>query len=205
MRIWRETIVRLTLTLLLCLALAGCGQRAVTPTADGPADEQAHAAACDMPALPLSLTVPQTDGAVNTLLEDGVLSGVFTTVNSCRTRDFRTSGSITVRIQAELSDDAPPADGKLALWILTDDGARYLQTVSFSCDGGAQGWTFDGLDAAAQYRLVFSYTESTARRMSGAFTVEGVTEEIIDDLPEENAVAVDAPPYEALPVEDGAE
>ena len=61
------------------------------------------------------------------------------------------------------------------------------------------------MDASAQYRLVFSYTESASRRMSGAFTVDGVTEEIIDELPGENAVAVDAPPAEPQPVEDAGE
>lgn len=190
----------------LCLLLGGCGQRAMTPVPEENAARQpAHAAACEEPVLPLALSAPQTDGAVNTLLENGVLSGVFTTVSSCRTRDFCTSGSLTVRIRAALNDDAPPADGKLALWLLTENGARYLQTVSFSCDGSAQGWTFDGLDTAAQYRLVLSYTESASRRMSGAFTVDGVTQEIIEELPEENAVAVDAPPESPQPVEDGGE
>ena len=206
MKIWRRTLACMLVALAPCLPLAGCGQRALTPVPEGRAARQpAHAAACEEPALPLALSTPQTDGAVNTLLENGVLAGVFTTVSSCRTRDFCTSGSITVRIQAALNDDAPPADGKLALWLLTENGARYLQTVSFSCDGSAQGWTFDGLDAAAQYRLVFSYTESASRRMSGAFTVDGVTQEIVEELPEENAVAVDAPPDAPQPVEDGAE
>ena len=208
MKICRGMPACLTALALLCLLLAGCGQRALTPVPEvsaGGARQPAHAAACEEPALPLALSTPQTDGAVNTLLEDGVLSGVFTTVSSCRTRDFCTAGSITVRIQAALNDDAPPADGNLALWLLTEDGARYLQTVSFACDGSAQGWTFDGLDASAQYRLVFSYTESASRRMSGAFTVDGVTQEIADELPEENAVAVDAPPAEPQPVEDGGD
>lgn len=206
MKICRGTPACPIVFMLLCLLLAGCGQRALTPVPEENTPRQpAHAAACEEPALPLALCLPQTDGAVNTFWEDGVLSGVFTTVSSCRTRDFRTSGSITVRIQAALNDDAPPADGKLALWLLTENGARYLQTVSFSCDGSAQGWTFDGLDAAAQYRLVFSYTESASRRMSGAFTVDGVTGEIIEELPGENAVAVDAPPAEPQPVEDGGE
>ncbi len=194
MRIWKGFFAGLTLLALLCLALTSCGQRAVTPAADdGPSRQPLHAVDCDAPVTPLSLTMPQTDGALNTVLEGGVLSGVFTTVSSCRTRDFRTNGSLTVRIQAALNDDAPPADGKLALWVLTADGARYLQTVSFACDGSAQGWTFDGLDTGAQYRFVFSYTESAARRMSGAFSVDGVTEEIIEALPEEDAVAADAP------------
>ena len=208
MRICRGMPACMIVFVLLCLLLAGCGQRALTPVPEGSAGaarQPAHATACEEPALPLALTAPQTDGAVNTLWENGVLSGVFTTVSSCRTRDFCTDGSITVRIQAALNDDAPPADGKLALWQLTENGARYLQTVSFSCDGSAQGWTFDGLDASGQYRLVFSYTESASRRMSGAFTVDGVTGEIIEELPEENAVAVDAPPAEPQPVEAGAE
>lgn len=195
MRIWKGISAGLALCALLALTLAGCGLRAVTPSADGaPGRQPLHAVDCEAPVTPLSLTPPQTDGALNTVLEGGVLSGVFTTVSSCRTRDFCTSGSITVRVQAALNDDAPPADGKLALWVLTADGARYLQTVAFACDGSAQGWTFDGLDAGAQYRLVFSYTESAARRMSGAFSVDGVTQEIIESLPEEEAVAVDAPP-----------
>ena len=78
---------------LLCLLLAGCGQRALTPVPEGSAGgarQSAHAAACEEPTLPLALTVPQTDGAVNTMWENGVLSGVFTTVSSCRTRDFCT-------------------------------------------------------------------------------------------------------------------
>lgn len=195
MRNWKGFSACLALFALFCLTLAGCGRRAGTPVADDvPGRQPLHAVDCEAPVTPLSLTPPQTDGALNTVLEGDVLSGVFTTVSSCRTRDFCTSGSLTVRVQAALNDDAPPADGKLALWVLTADGARYLQTVSFACDGRAQGWTFDGLDTGAQYRLVFSYTESAARRMSGAFSVGGVTQEIIEALPEEEAVAVDAPP-----------
>ncbi len=205
MRQCRGTPAYWTLCLALCLSLSGCGRQEQPP--ERGADEAAppaHAAACDAPVLPLALRAPQTDGAVNTVLEDGVLSGVFTTVSSCRTRNFCTEGSITVRVQAALNDDAPPADGKLALWLLTEDGARYLQTVSFACDGSAQGWTFRDLDAGAQYRLVFSYTESPARRMSGLFAVQGVTQEVPEDLPPESAVAVDAAPDAPPPVEQDA-
>lgn len=193
---------RLLAGVVLCAALSACG-RTAGHGASAASGEPLHAAACDALTLPASLTVPQTDGTLQTMLESDVLAGMFTTVNSCQTRGLRTADSITVRVQATLDDAAPPADAKLALWRLTENGAKYLETVSFACDGSAQSHTFSGLDPGAQYRLVFSYTESTARRMTGAFLIDGVRAEIADPLPEEGAVAVEGAPESAPPVESG--
>ena len=124
----------------------------------------------------------------------GVLSGAFTTVNSCRTRDLCTAGKITVRVRAELDAQTSRKDAKFALWKLADGRAEYLETVYFTCDGTVQSYTFTGLAAGARYRVVFSYTESGARRMSGAFNVEGVTAEIEEETQEEGAVAAGAQP-----------
>ena len=132
--------------------------------------------------------------AINTLLDAGVLSGAFTTVNSCRTRDLCTAGEITVRVRAELDAQTSRKDAKFALWKLADGRAEYLETVYFTCDGTVQSYTFTGLAAGARYRVVFSYTESGARRMSGAFNVEGVTAEIEEETQEEGAVAAGAQP-----------
>ena len=145
-------------------------------------------------ALPATLAAPQTDSTINTLLDAGVLSGAFTTVNSCRTRDLCTAGEITVRVRAELDAQTSRKDAKFALWKLADGRAEYLETVYFTCDGTVQSYTFTGLAAGARYRVVFSYTESGARRMSGAFNVEGVTAEIEEETQEEGAVAAGAQP-----------
>lgn len=56
------------------------------PGAAPRADACARPRAGDI-ALPATLAAPQTDSTINTLLDAGVLSGAFTTVNSCRTRD----------------------------------------------------------------------------------------------------------------------
>ena len=85
-------------------------------------------------------------------------------------------------------------DAKFALWKLADGRAEYLETVYFTCDGTVQSYTFTGLAAGARYRVVFSYTESGARRMSGAFNVEGVTAEIEEETQEEGAGAAGAQP-----------
>lgn len=182
----------LFVAVLLCMALAGCGQ--------APAQEQRAPRAGTVSAvggsidLPATLAAPQTDGTINTLLDSGVLSGAFTTVNSCRTRDLCTAGEITVRVRAELDAQTVHKDAKFALWKLADGRAEYLETVYFTCDGTVQSYAFTGLDASARYRVVFSYTESGARRMSGAFAVEGVTAEIEEETQEEGAAAADAQP-----------
>lgn len=86
-------------------------------------------------------------------------------------------------------------DAKFALWKLADGRAEYLETVYFTCDGTVQSYTFTGAGPqGARYRVVFSYTESGARRMSGAFNVEGVTAEIEEETQEEGAVAAGAQP-----------
>ena len=199
---------------LLCMALSGCGERPAqapramsaesgsglsqTESQNETAKTQhagaVRAAAGGEIALPATLAAPQTDGALNTLLDAGVLSGAFTTVNSCRTRDFCTAGGITVRVKAELDVQTDRADAKFALWKLADGRAQYLETVYFSCDGTVQSHSFTDLDAGARYRVVFSYTELGARRMSGVFTVEGVTAEIEEEIPQEGAVAAGAQP-----------
>ena len=160
---------------------------------DACADAVRAAAGGDI-ALPATLAAPQTDSTINTLLDAGVLSGAFTTVNSCRTRDLCTAGEITVRVRAELDAQTSRKDAKFALWKLADGRAEYLETVYFTCDGTVQSYTFTGLAAGARYRVVFSYTESGARRMSGAFNVEGVTAEIEEETQEEGAVAAGAQP-----------
>lgn len=86
--------------MLLCVALAGCGgaphesgegRFSQSETQDGtraaPRADAVRAAAGGDIALPATLAAPQTDSTINTLLDAGVLSGAFTTVNSCRTRD----------------------------------------------------------------------------------------------------------------------
>ena len=177
--------------MLLCVALAGCdgaphesgeGRFSQSETQDGtraaPRADAVRAAAGGDIALPATLAAPQTDSTINTLLDAGVLSGAFTTVNSCRTRDLCTAGEITVRVRAELDAQTSRKDAKFALWKLADGRAEYLETVYFTCDG----------------TVVFSYTESGARRMSGAFNVEGVTAEIEEETQEEGAVAAGAQP-----------
>ena len=193
--------------MLLCVALAGCGgaphesgegRFSQSETQDGtraaPRADAVRAAAGGDIALPATLAAPQTDSTINTLLDAGVLSGAFTTVNSCRTRDLCTAGEITVRVRAELDAQTSRKDAKFALWKLADGRAEYLETVYFTCDGTVQSYTFTGLAAGARYRVVFSYTESGARRMSGAFNVEGVTAEIEEETQEEGAVAAGAQP-----------
>ena len=193
--------------MLLCVALAGCdgalhesgeGRFSQSETQDGtraaPRADAVRAAAGGDIALPATLAAPQTDSTINTLLDAGVLSGAFTTVNSCRTRDLCTAGEITVRVRAELDAQTSRKDAKFALWKLADGRAEYLETVYFTCDGTVQSYTFTGLAAGARYRVVFSYTESGARRMSGAFNVAGVTAEIEEETQEEGAVAAGAQP-----------
>ena len=193
--------------MLLCVALAGCGgaphesgegRFSQSETQDGtraaPRADAVRAAAGGDIALPATLAAPQTDSTINTLLDAGVLSGAFTTVNSCRTRDLCTAGEITVRVRAELDAQTSRKDAKFALWKLADGRAEYLETVYFTCDSTVQSYTFTGLAAGARYRVVFSYTESGARRMSGAFNVEGVTAEIEEETQEEGAVAAGAQP-----------
>ena len=141
--------------MLLCVALAGCGGaphesgeavfRKVKPkmeTRAAPRADAVRAAAGGDIALPATLAAPQTDSTINTLLDAGVLSGAFTTVNSCRTRDLCTAGEITVRVRAELDAQTSRKDAKFALWKLADGRAEYLETVYFTCDGTVQSYTF---------------------------------------------------------------
>lgn len=167
---------------LMVSALTACAQDTVLVRSVSEETPAPHAVPCEAIALPQTLHRPMTDGAVRTQLNGDVLAGAFTAVNSCRTRGFYTAGSATVSFQATVEDDAPPADMQLALWRLSEDGtAQYQETVDFACDGAAQAHTFTGLEPDARYRLVFSYTESAARRMTGLFTVEGVTREVEDE------------------------
>lgn len=177
----------------LLFALTACAQDTVLVRSVSESEAAPHAAPCEAIVLPDTLRMPMTDGVVRTQLNGDVLSGAFTAVNSCRTHGFYTAGSATVSFQATVEDEAPPADARLALWRLSADGtAQYQETVAFACDGAAQAHTFTELEPGALYRLVLSYTESAARRMTGLFTVEGVTAEVEDEELGE-AVLVGAP------------
>ena len=115
--------------MLLCVALAGC---------DGALHESGEGRFSQSETQDGTLAAPQTDSTINTLLDAGVLSGAFTTVNSCRTRDLCTAGEITVRVRAELDAQTSRKDAKFALWKLADGRAEYLETVYFTCDGTVQ-------------------------------------------------------------------
>lgn len=166
----------------LLAALSACAGDTVLLRSVSQEDPTPHAVRCEAIALPDTLRAPLTDGAVHTQLNGDVLSGAFTAVNSCRTHGFSTNGSATVAFQATVDDDAPPADARLALWQISGDGvAQYRETVAFACDGAAQAHTFTGLTPGARYRLVLSYTESATRRMTGMFTIAGVTGEMAEE------------------------
>ncbi len=177
----------------LCLALCGCAGNTVMlrSVAQQGEENAARAQSCAAPVLPDALRAPATDGALNTLLCGEVLSGAFTAVNTCETPDFLTDGSVTVCVQAAPDDGGAPAEARAALWRATANGAEYLETAVFECDGAARAYTFTGLAAGQAYRLMISYTDSAARRMTGAFTVDGVTARLADDEADGEAVLVD--------------
>lgn len=178
----------------VCMILCACGGDTVLlrSVSQERRREVPHAEKCAALTLPDTLHAPMTDGVVNTALEDGVLAGAFTSVSACSTGEFGARGSVTARMRALPEGEGAAADVECALWRQTESGAQYLATVAFACDGGTWTHTFDGLSADGRYRLVFSCAGQTPQRMTGAFTVQGVTAQFPGDE-QEAAIAIDAP------------
>src|SRR5699024_1695379 len=108
------------------------------------------------------------------------LYGAFTLTNYNTTGYFTQNGSVTVTVQASLWTDGVDTqwtDAYFDLWKQGDGETQYVSTVHFVADDTAQSYTFSGLEAGASYRLSFGYSDVPRYKLSGKFSVTGITGE----------------------------
>lgn len=128
--------------------------------------------------LPEGLAAPEENGSTNTLLEAGQLSGCFTAVNYTATSYFTHSGSVTVTVSGESSQEGTQwTDAFISLWKQGENSTQYIESVHFTLDGSPYTCTFNGLDTAAQYRVTFTYNDVPRYKMTGEYAITGVVAE----------------------------
>ena len=163
-------LLALGLALALCLSLAACSSSSDTEEEEVTNTVQAQAGGSVT--LPEGFTVPEEAGRIATQASGDTLYGAFTLTNYNTTGYFTQNGSVTVTVQASLWTDA-----YFDLWKQGDGETQYVSTVHFVADDTAQSYTFSGLEAGASYRLSFGYSDVPRYKLSGKFSVTGITGE----------------------------
>ena len=173
-------LLALCLALALCLSLAACSSSSGGDGEDVAEDDQIKAEAGGSVSLPEGFTVPEEAGRIATQASGDTLYGAFTLTNYNTTGYFVQNGSVTVTVQASLWTDGVDTqwtDGYFALWKQGSGETQYVGTVHFVADDTPQSYTFSGLEAGASYRLSFGYSDVPRYKLSGKFSVSGITGE----------------------------
>ena len=171
-------LLALGLALALCLSLAACSSSSDTEEEEVTNTVQAQAGGSVT--LPEGFTVPEEAGRIATQASGDTLYGAFTLTNYNTTGYFTQNGSVTVTVQASLWTDGVDTqwtDAYFDLWKQGDGETQYVSTVHFVADDTAQSYTFSGLEAGASYRLSFGYSDVPRYKLSGKFSVTGITGE----------------------------
>lgn len=189
----KKTLNMRVLSLILCCAslfmLVSCGKEVEEDTSFTTPDLPEYsikATAGGSINLPAEFVMPTDAGRVAVGYTGSEMFGGFKYITSRGTEYFTTSGTITVTMNANLKKlvneeyvdvktDADYSSIAVALFKKDGDYTQYITTASFPADDTTYQATFSGLDAAGEYRLMFSYTDYPRVRATGTFTATGVT------------------------------
>ncbi len=182
-----KKIAAIFLTAALALSLAACSSGEDSSEAESGTD-QINAAQGGSIALPEGLVAPENANTMVTQFQGGQLSGAFSLINYKATGYFTHGGSVTVTVRAESSQEGTQwTDAYISLWKKGDNTTEFVETAHFQLDGSEYTYTFADLDAAAEYRVTFTYNDVPSYKMSGAFAITGVTMEDTAGEPEDGA------------------
>lgn len=179
-------LLALCLALALCLSLAACSSSSGGDGEDVAEDDQIKAEAGGSVSLPEGFTVPEEAGRIATQASGDTLYGAFTLTNYNTTGYFVQNGSVTVTVQASLWTDGVDTqwtDAYFDLWKQGSGETQYVGTVHFVADDTPQSYTFSGLEAGASYRLSFGYSDVPRYKLSGKFSVSGITARALPKSP----------------------
>lgn len=182
-----KTIISLALALVLGLSMAACQDKDASSTSvQGGNEDSIEAVNEGNVSLPSELAAPETAGTMATFITEGTMYGSFLLINYRTTDYFTTGGTLTLTINASLfslKDDVYiPQETKyqeasVALWKKGEADASFVQTAYFKADGTAYTASFEGLDTTAQYRIGITYSDVARYRMTGSFSLAGLTSE----------------------------
>lgn len=172
-----KKIAAIFLTAALALSLAACGS-GEDPDETESGTDQINATQGGSITLPEGLTASEDANTMVTQFQGGQLSGAFNLINYKTTGYFTHGGSVTVTVRAESSQEGTQwTDAYISLWKKGDDTTEFVETAHFQLDGSEYTYTFSNLDPAAEYRVTFTYNDVPSYKMSGAFSITGVTME----------------------------
>lgn len=173
---------------MLCLSLTACSSASSSSSAAEvqEEDDTIYCTAGGTVTMPADFVYPDKAGAMALQLDNTTqtLAGSLN-ILSYKTSDyyFTTGNSITFSITPTLTDTAGEAvttkytDATVALWKKGEGAAEYIKTVHFAADGTTQQYTFEGLEAGAEYRFAFTYTTKAKYRINGNFNFTGISGE----------------------------
>lgn len=174
-------LLALLLALALCLSFAACSGSSEEDE-EGDSSDYTYATQGGAVSLAEGVTAPEQNNTMTTVYDNGQLSGAFTLINSKSTTYFKQSGSVTVTVQATLNTETKWTDAFISLWKQGSEATEFVGTVHFTADGSAYTYTWSGLDPAAEYRVAIAYNDVPRYKLSGVFTVTGLTAEGESDL-----------------------
>lgn len=182
MRSWKITrLTALFLALALCLSFAGCSSAGSEEEEDTSSD-YTYATQGGTVSLAEGVAAPETNNTMVSVYDAGQLSGAFTLINSKSTDYFLQGGSITVTVQATLNTETKWTDAFMSLWKQGSESTEFIGTVHFTADGSPYTYTWSGLDPAAEYRVAFAYNDVPRYKLSGVYTITGLTAQGESDL-----------------------
>lgn len=181
------------ISLILCVSalflLVSCGEEIEEDTSFATPDLPEYsmqATAGGSVNIPAEFEVPTEAGRVAVGFTGSEMYGAFKYITSRSTEYFTNNGSVTVTMNANLKKlvneeyvdvKTDPEYSSIAVGLFKKDGnfTQYITTAYFPADDTTYQATFSGLDSAAEYRFMFSYTDYPRVRATGTFTATGVT------------------------------
>ncbi|NCC06623.1 MAG: hypothetical protein EOM30_00940 [Clostridia bacterium] len=186
-----KRVFAVCLTAALCLSMAACSSASSSSVADPvEPDDTIYCTAGGTVTMPDGFEYPDTAGTMALQLDDTTqtLAGNLYILRYKTSKYYFTTGTtMTFTITPKLTDTAGEdvttkyTDANVALWKKGDNVAEYIKTVHFAADGTTQTYTFEGLEAGAEYRFAFTYTTSSRYRVSGNFNFTGISGEGSED------------------------
>lgn len=171
----------LLLALALCLSFAGCSG-SNNDDEEETSSDYTYATQGGTVTLAEGVTAPEENNKMVSVYDNGQLSGAFTLINSKSTDYFLQGGSITVTVQATLNTETKWTDAFMSLWKQGSESTEFIGTVHFTADGSPYTYTWSGLDPSAEYRVAFAYNDVPRYKLSGVYTITGLTAQGESDL-----------------------
>ncbi|MEG0179077.1 MAG: hypothetical protein RR573_03115 [Oscillospiraceae bacterium] len=182
----KKRTISIILAIILAMGLTACNDKpdASATSANEKNEDVIETTKGGDIALGTGLAAPETAGTMTTLIENDKMTGSYLLINYRTTDYFTTTGSLTLNVNASLfalkdetyqPKETQYQEASVALWKKGEGEAEFIKTAYFKADGTTYTASFTDLDPTAQYRVAFTYSDVVKYRMTGTFSLSGVS------------------------------